>query len=83
MVACTELGHDCVVCWDAMDVSLCLEWFDQNDVGLLMECNHDVLVSAHCSDGEAAHVISEEFGEWDNFDMHAVCRGCEFIEQLC
>ena len=62
-IACLELGHDCVVCWNAMGVSFCLEWLDQNDVCLLVECKHDVLVATHCSDGETAHVISEEFGE--------------------
>ena len=65
-----------------MGVSLCLEWLDQNDVCLLVEHKHDVLIAAHCSDGEAAHVICEEFGEWDHFDMHGVCWLCELVEQL-
>ena len=81
-IAFLESGHDFVVCWDAMGVSLCLEWLDQNDVCLLMECKHYVLIATHCSDGEAAHLIHEEFGEWDHIDMHGVCRGCEFVEQL-
>ena len=81
-VARLESGHDCVVCWDAMGVSFCFEWLDQYDVCLLVECKHDVLVAAHCSDGEATHGISEEFGEWDHLDMHRVCRGHEFIKQL-
>ena len=31
-IALFEPGHDCVVCWDVMGVSLCIEWLYQNDV---------------------------------------------------
>jgi hypothetical protein len=52
-----ETRHDLVVCWDAVMVGLGLEWLYQDCIGPSVVCQHDILVSALCTDWEAAHVV--------------------------
>ena len=42
-----------------MIISFCLEWLDEDSIGSVVVCKHDVLVPTHGSDGEAAYVVGE------------------------
>ncbi len=55
-----EAAHDGIICWDAMMICFCFEGLYEDDVCGIMECNHDVLVSTLCTDGESAHVVGVE-----------------------
>ena len=58
-IPCLQLFHDHVVGRDAMVISFCLEWLDEDSIGSGVVCKHDVLVPTHGLDGEAVHVVGE------------------------
>ena len=63
-----EARHDAAVGYYAMAVMTGLKGFNQDDVAVAMECEHDVAVVRAGSDGEPAHVISINFT--DRLDDH-------------
>jgi len=76
-----EAFHDDVVCWNTMMIRFSLEGLDKDDVGGVMVCEHDVLVTAQSTDGEAAHIVGEESRERDFDDVEFIGRGSDGVER--
>ncbi len=75
VVAVVYASHDVLVRFDAMDVTARLKRFDEDCVGGLMVCNHEVLIARLGADGEASRVVCVEFVDVSRVDMHdVVCR---------
>ena len=55
-----EAGHNAGVCGDTVAIFAGLEGFDEDDVGVAMLDNHEVLVAAMGADLEAARVVGVE-----------------------
>ena len=53
----TEARHDAAVGRNAVAVMTGLKGFNQYDVTVAMECEHDVAVARAGEDGKPAHVI--------------------------
>ena len=70
-----QMHHNGVIRCNAVAVALGFEGLLENEVAIGMEGNHDVLVAAACSDGEAARVVGEELAEWlcDDKDLVGRC----------
>ena len=60
--------HDAIVGCYAVVVMAGLKGFTHDDVAVVMECEHGVVVARAGSDGELAHVISIKFT--DRLDDH-------------
>ena len=58
-----EIGHDASVGWYAVAIVFGLEGFDEDDIVVAVVGEHDVLVVAARTDGEAAHVIGEKLAD--------------------
>ena len=52
-----EAGYDAGVGWDAVAVFACLEGLDEDDVGVILIGNHEVLIAAAGADREASRVV--------------------------
>lgn len=74
---CVEAGHDGVVGGDAMPICFRLEGLDEDDVGDVVVCHHDVLIATHGPDGESAGVVSVERGDVELLEVEIVGRGCD------
>ena len=58
--ALLEAGHDAGVCRDMVAILVGMEGFDENDVGVAMASNNEVLVAAAGAEWEAACVVGVE-----------------------
>ena len=70
-----ERGHDAGVGGDVVGVVFGLEGFDKDKVGVAVIGEHDVLVAAVRTDGEAAHVIGENLANGLDPNMKLVGLG--------
>ena len=57
VAALLEAGHDAGVCRDTMAILAGLEGFDEDDVGVTMVSDHEVLVASYGEEWEAACVV--------------------------
>ena len=73
-VVCDAL-HDRFVGGDAVLVLFCLKWGGKDDVAVAVVRDHDVLVSAACTDGEAPCVVRVQFVDGTDVDVEFVGRG--------
>ena len=72
MAALLEFRHDASVGWDVVAVVFGLEGLDEDDVGVAVVGEHDVLVATARTDGEATHVVGEELADGSDPNMEFV-----------
>ena len=70
-----EIGHDASVGWYAVAIMFGLEGFDEDGIGVTVVGEHDVLVATARSNGEAAHIVSEELADRSDLNMKFVGAG--------
>ena len=71
-----EAGHDGVCCGEAVAIVTGMEWFDQDDVGVYVEGEHDELVAAAGAERETAHVVGVEVAYETYPDMEFLGFSC-------
>jgi hypothetical protein len=70
-----QLGHDGIVCFDAVLVTPGFEGLLKDEVAIGMVGNHDVLVARLCFDGEKTGVIGVELADGQDADEEFVGWG--------
>ena len=75
MVTLFEVVHDVSRGWNVVGVVLGLEGLNEDDVGVTVVGEHDVLVTTSRTDGEAAHVVGEELTDGPDPDVKFVGLG--------
>ena len=75
VAALLEFLHGASVGWDAVAVVFGLEGLDEDDVGVAVVGDHDVLIATARADGESAHVVGEELTDGPDPDVKFVGSG--------
>ena len=75
VAASLEAGHDAGVGWDAVAVFACLEGLEEDDVGVAVIGDHEVLVAAVGADREASRVVGVERADGFHPDVELFGRG--------
>ena len=74
VAASLEAVHDAGVGWDVMAVFACLDRLDEDDVGVTVIGNHEVLVAAAGADREASCVVCVERDDGFHPYVELSCR---------
>ena len=75
MAASLEAGHDAGVGWDVVAVFACLEGLNEDDVGVAVIGDHEVLVAAAGADQEASCVVGVERADGFGPEVELFGRG--------